>query len=85
MIATTRSTPWCIWPPSGPGLLTNSATFANNMVVSHNVFAPRGRPGSTTWVWASSETVLGLPFETPPPYVPVDEEYAPAPSRHTPW
>ena len=26
-------------------------------------------------VWASSETVLGLPFDTPPPYVPVDEEY----------
>jgi nucleoside-diphosphate-sugar epimerase len=26
-------------------------------------------------VWASSETVLGLPFETPPPYVPVDEAY----------
>jgi nucleoside-diphosphate-sugar epimerase len=27
-------------------------------------------------VWASSETVLGLPFDTPPPYIPVDEEYA---------
>lgn len=26
-------------------------------------------------VWASSETVLGLPFDTPPPYVPVDEAY----------
>jgi UDP-glucose 4-epimerase len=26
-------------------------------------------------VWASSETVLGLPFRTPPPYIPVDEEY----------
>jgi nucleoside-diphosphate-sugar epimerase len=26
-------------------------------------------------VWASSETVLGLPFDTPPPYVPIDEEY----------
>jgi nucleoside-diphosphate-sugar epimerase len=26
-------------------------------------------------VWASSETLLGLPFETPPPYLPVDEEY----------
>ena len=30
-------------------------------------------------VWASSETVLGLPFETPPPYAPVDEEYPPRP------
>jgi nucleoside-diphosphate-sugar epimerase len=26
-------------------------------------------------VWASSETVLGLPFDTPPPYIPVDEDY----------
>jgi nucleoside-diphosphate-sugar epimerase len=25
-------------------------------------------------VWASSETVLGLPFDVPPPYAPVDEE-----------
>jgi nucleoside-diphosphate-sugar epimerase len=31
-------------------------------------------------VWASSETVLGLPFDTPPPYVPVDEEYPPRPT-----
>jgi UDP-glucose 4-epimerase len=30
-------------------------------------------------VWASSETVLGLPFDTPPPYVPVDENYPPRP------
>ena len=26
-------------------------------------------------MWASSETLLGLPFDTPPPYLPVDEEY----------
>ena len=31
------------------------------------------------YVWASSETVLGLPFDTYPPYVPVDEEYYPRP------
>jgi len=30
-------------------------------------------------VFASSETVLGLPFDTPPPYIPVDEEYYPRP------
>jgi nucleoside-diphosphate-sugar epimerase len=30
-------------------------------------------------VWASSETVLGLPFDVPPPYIPVDEEYPPRP------
>lgn len=30
-------------------------------------------------MWASSETVLGLRFDTPPPYIPVDEEYPPRP------
>ena len=35
--------------------------------------------GITNIVFASSETVQGLPFDTPPPYVPVDEEYAPRP------
>ena len=30
---------------------------------------------SANVVWASSETVLGLPFDKPPPYIPVDEEY----------
>ena len=33
----------------------------------------------TNIVWASSETVLGLPFDTPPPYIPVDERYPPRP------
>jgi hypothetical protein len=26
-------------------------------------------------IWASSETLLGLPFDVPPPYIPLDEEY----------
>jgi nucleoside-diphosphate-sugar epimerase len=34
------------------------------------------RDGVRKIVWASSETVLGLPFGEFPPYVPVDEEYA---------
>jgi nucleoside-diphosphate-sugar epimerase len=58
-----------------PGLLTNSATFANNITASHNVFAATRAAGIRNLVWASSETVLGLPFDTPPPYLPVDEEY----------
>lgn len=37
------------------------------------------RLGITRVVYASSETVLGLPFDAPPPYVPVDEEYPPRP------
>src|SRR5215468_9381367 len=63
-----------------PGLLPNAATFANNMVASYNVYSAAIRAGVRTIVWASSETVLGLPFDEPPPYVPVDEEYPPRPN-----
>jgi nucleoside-diphosphate-sugar epimerase len=59
----------------GPGMATNAATFANNIACSYNVFAGARAAGIRNVVWASSETVLGLPFETPPPYIPVDEEY----------
>jgi UDP-glucose 4-epimerase len=62
-----------------PGLASNSATFRNNMLSTYNVFAAARHLGIPTVVWASSETVLGLPFDTPPPYVPVDEEYAARP------
>jgi nucleoside-diphosphate-sugar epimerase len=58
-----------------PGLTTNAATFANNITSTYNVFAAARHAGITNIVWASSETVLGLPFDTPPPYIPVDEEY----------
>ena len=58
-----------------PGLTTNAATFANNVTASYNVFAAARAAGVRNVVWASSETVLGLPFDTPPPYIPVDEEY----------
>jgi nucleoside-diphosphate-sugar epimerase len=58
-----------------PGLTANAATFANNVPSTYNVFAAARLAGITNVVWSSSETVLGLPFETPPPYVPVDEEY----------
>jgi nucleoside-diphosphate-sugar epimerase len=59
----------------GPGAAANAATFANNVTASYNVFAAARAAGITNVVWASSETLLGLPFETPPPYLPVDEEY----------
>jgi nucleoside-diphosphate-sugar epimerase len=59
----------------GPGVAGNAATFANNVTTSYNVFAAARAAGITNVVWASSETLLGLPFDTPPPYLPVDEEY----------
>ncbi len=58
-----------------PGLIPNAATFQNNITATYNVFSAARLAGITTVVWASSETVLGLPFTTPPPYIPVDEEY----------
>lgn len=58
-----------------PGLAPNAATFANNVTSSHHVFEAARMARIDNLVWASSETVLGLPFDTPPPYVPVDEEY----------
>ena len=58
-----------------PGLRSDVATFHNNMLATYNVFQAVRRLGITNVVHASSETVLGLPFDVPPPYVPVDEEY----------
>jgi len=58
-----------------PGLATNAVTFATNTISTYNVFEAARQLGIKNVVWASSETVLGLPFETPPPYVPIDEEY----------
>jgi len=62
-----------------PGRVPNHSTFANNMNSSWNVVSAARRAGIRNIVWASSETVLGLPFDTPPPYIPVDEEYPPRP------
>ncbi|KNC20421.1 UDP-glucose 4-epimerase [Arthrobacter sp. RIT-PI-e] len=62
-----------------PGLQADAATFHNNMISTYNVFQACRRAGIKRVVYASSETVLGLPFDTPPPYIPVDEEYAARP------
>ncbi|MDN5688286.1 MAG: NAD(P)-dependent oxidoreductase [Brachybacterium sp.] len=62
-----------------PGLAPNTATFQNNLLSTYNVFTAAIKAGITNIVTASSETVLGLPFDTPPPYIPVDEEYAARP------
>lgn len=63
-----------------PGLRTDAVTFQNNVACTYNVFTAARRAGIRNVVWASSETVLGLPFDEAPPYVPVDEEYHPRPN-----
>lgn len=62
-----------------PGLAPNARTFTNNVSASYNIFEACRLAGIKNIVFASSETVLGLPFDTPPPYAPVDEEYFPRP------
>jgi UDP-glucose 4-epimerase len=58
-----------------PGILSDVETFHNNIRVTYNVFQAARRAGIRNVVYASSETVLGLPFDVPPPYIPVDEDY----------
>ena len=58
-----------------PGIRTDVSTFHNNMASTFNVFWAAARLGVRRIVYASSETVLGLPFDAPPPYIPVDEDY----------
>ena len=63
----------------GAGQASNARTFANNVSGTYNVFEACRLAGVKNVVFASSETLLGLPFDTPPPYLPVDEEYYPRP------
>lgn len=62
-----------------PGIFTPSKTFAQNIVMNYNVFSAAKDLGLKRVVWASSETTLGLPFDTPPRYAPVDEAHYPVP------
>jgi len=58
-----------------PGRAPNHVTFETNTISTYNVFEAARQLRIKNIVWASSETVLGLPFDIPPPYVPVDEQY----------
>jgi nucleoside-diphosphate-sugar epimerase len=58
-----------------PGLETDVATFRNNMLATFNVVHGSRKAGIRRIVFASSETLLGLPFPIDPPYAPVDEHY----------
>ena len=58
-----------------PGIAPEVETFHNNMLSTFNVFQAARRLGIGTVVYASSETLLGLPLDIPPAYVPLDEEF----------
>ncbi|HEX7746016.1 MAG TPA: NAD(P)-dependent oxidoreductase [Micromonosporaceae bacterium] len=63
-----------------PGLRTPAVTLTANTAMNSNVFLAAAQLGLWRVVWASSETTLGLPFETPPRYAPVDEDHYPVPT-----
>lgn len=62
-----------------PELRPEGETFRINALSTYNVFqAAVARPVGRV-VWASSETVLGLPFDRPPDFAPIDESITPRP------
>ncbi len=62
-----------------PGLRAEGETFRINALSTYNVFAAAVAHRLERVVWASSETVLGLPFDRPPDFAPVDEQITPRP------
>ena len=63
-----------------PGLSTPAVTFNSNITMNFNVFQAAAALRLNRVVWASSETTLGLPFDVPPRYAPVDEDHYPVPT-----
>ena len=59
---------------ASPGEAADHVIFAVNTVSTYNVFEAARRLGIRNIVWASSETVFGVPYPGGPAYVPVDEE-----------
>ena len=57
-----------------PGLAPDNVIFDVNMRSTYNVFEAARRLGIRNIVWASSETVYGIPYPNNAEYVPVDEE-----------
>jgi nucleoside-diphosphate-sugar epimerase len=61
-----------------PRIHTEETTFRTNMLSTYNVFEAARVLRLGRVVWASSETILGIPFEREQPaYAPIDEEHPP--------
>jgi nucleoside-diphosphate-sugar epimerase len=63
----------------GPGIRPDGETFRINALSTYNVFQAAVAHRMKRVVWASSETVLGLPFDIPPAFAPIDESIEPRP------
>src|SRR4249919_3575504 len=62
-----------------PDLRPHGETFRINAMSTYNVFQAAVDHRMKRVVWASSETVLGLPFDIPPAFAPIDETIEPRP------
>ena len=59
-----------------PGLAPDATIFQNNLMTTYNVFSAATLLGLKRVVWASSETVFGLPFTREmPAFAPITEEH----------
>jgi nucleoside-diphosphate-sugar epimerase len=66
-----------------PNIRTDAETFRNNMLSTYNVFSAATKLGHDRIVWASSETLIGLPFDRErPAYAPIDEDHPLLPESH---
>lgn len=66
-----------------PNILPNGETFRINTISTYNVFSAAAQLGIEKVVWASSETLIGLPFQTESPrYAPIDEDHPRLPESH---
>ena len=63
-----------------PDIYPPAHTFTANTAMNSNVFLAAAQLRLGRVVWASSETTLGLPFDVPPSYAPVDEDHFPLPT-----
>lgn len=63
-----------------PGLASDHQTFEINVRSTYNVFSACARLGIRKVIWASSETILGLPFDDPPAFIPLDESHPDRPN-----
>ena len=66
-----------------PNILTDAETFRINTMSTYNVFAGAIELGLERVVWASSETLIGIPLEDQPPeFAPIDETHPRLPQFH---
>jgi nucleoside-diphosphate-sugar epimerase len=65
-----------------PGLAPDVTTFQNNLMTTYNVFSAATLLGVKQVVWASSETLFGLPFTREmPAFAPITEEHPTLPEN----